>query len=52
MLGLLQTPQPPPIESILTALLNEMTIISDTVTLGLVPAAASAVAMDSLFGTS
>jgi LuxR family transcriptional regulator, maltose regulon positive regulatory protein len=32
-LGLLQTPQPPPTESILTALLNEVTTTSDGVTL-------------------
>ena len=29
MLGLLQSPQPPPTESILTALLNEITTIPD-----------------------
>ena len=29
VLGMLQSPQPPPIESILTALLNEITTIPD-----------------------
>ena len=33
MLGLLQTPQPPPTESILTALLNDVTTTSEGVTL-------------------
>jgi ATP/maltotriose-dependent transcriptional regulator MalT len=33
VLGLLQSPQPPPTESIVTALLNEVTTTSDSVTL-------------------